>query len=31
MGIPIFDKKHFLPQSSDIPTHTWKVAEGDDS
>jgi hypothetical protein len=31
MDIPIFDKKHFLPQSSDIPRHTSKVVEGGDS
>jgi hypothetical protein len=30
MGIPIFEKKHFLPQSSDIPKHTWKVVEKGD-
>jgi hypothetical protein len=31
MGIPIFEKKHFWLQSSDIPRHTWKVVEEGDS
>jgi hypothetical protein len=31
MGIPIFEKKHFLLQSSDIPRHIEKVVEGGDS
>jgi hypothetical protein len=31
MGIPIFEKKHFLLQSSDIPKHIEKVVEGGDS
>jgi hypothetical protein len=31
VGIPIFEKKHFLLQNSDIPKHTWKVVEGGDS
>jgi len=31
MDIPIFEKKHFLPQSSDIPEHIEKVVEGGDS
>jgi len=30
MGIPTFEKKHFLLQNSDIPKHIWKVVgEGD--
>jgi hypothetical protein len=28
MGIPIFERKHFLLQNSDIPKHIWKVVEG---
>jgi hypothetical protein len=31
VGIPIFEKKHFLPQNSDIPKHISKVVEGGDS
>lgn len=30
-GIPIFEKKHFSPQSNDILERTLKVVEGDDS
>jgi hypothetical protein len=30
MDIPIFEKKHFWLQSSDIPWRTWIVAGGDD-
>jgi hypothetical protein len=30
MGTPIFEKKHFLPQNSDILKHIWKVVEGGD-
>jgi len=31
MGIPIFEKKHFLQQSNDIPKHIEKADEGGDS
>jgi hypothetical protein len=31
MGIPIFEKRYFLLQSSDIPKHIEKVVEGGDS
>ena len=30
MGIPIFEKRHFLLQSSDILKRTLKVVEGAD-
>jgi len=30
MDIPTFEKKHFLPQSNDIPKHIWKVVEAAD-
>jgi hypothetical protein len=30
MDIPIFGKKHFLLQSSDIPKRIWKVVGGGD-
>jgi len=30
MGTPIFGKKHFLLQSSDIPKHISKVVGGGD-
>jgi hypothetical protein len=30
-GIPIFEKKHFWPQNSDIREHIEKVVEGGDS
>ena len=30
MGIPIFEKKRFWPQNSDIPKHIWKVVGGGD-
>jgi hypothetical protein len=31
MGIPTFEKRYFLLQSSDIPKHIEKVVEGGDS
>ncbi len=31
MGIPTFEKKHFLLQNNGIPKHIWKVVEGGDS
>jgi len=30
MGIPTFERKHSLLQSSDIPKHIWTVAEAGD-